>query len=518
MSGPKCYSPPPRYSLQVFDGKLNQVFQLQSRLKMLCSEIEGLHVSDSALKIHFDCNRELGSLKKGIDDALKMLVFDYKGTFGQEVYDRVNSEIGLKSSALQKQLDSCNSIKAQFSHKQTDYESYRHYLLFHNNSRVSFDDFKKQILCYLKNNLESRLPDVFNEANTRIDTIKFQKEASTFTFGFNRKLEAEKLEIIQYVAQKENEINGIRAEISNKVLDTLHKTGMGHGLNKQGPAVPEGTEAVIEKIRTLINQCDEPASRKVYSDYLRQLTESESLKDLYFFKELHDSILDAEKTKRTRIEVHGLLAELNETKLHKTTEVERQNLVTRCLNLLASGSSRNKEVEALRLRLKQLVHHSNTCVEEDLIKEREHIFLKSQIVLCLENRGYEVMDDLEVIDFEQQSDLLLKVPDQENYLNLKFKADGSMRYVFQIPENREDLNTDQKNLKFHEMKVTCDEFRAVLQDLSTMGLNVNLRSDKPIEFDSLVSVPKSKRDLLKAKSRSREKHQLRKKYLTAGAS
>ena len=44
MSGPKDYSPPPRYSIQVFDGKLNEVFQLQSELKQLVEELKNANV------------------------------------------------------------------------------------------------------------------------------------------------------------------------------------------------------------------------------------------------------------------------------------------------------------------------------------------------------------------------------------------------------------------------------------------------------------------------------------------
>ena len=134
-------------------------------------------------------------------------------------------------------------------------------------------------------------------------------------------------------------------------------------------------------------------------------------------------------------------------------------------------------------------------------------------MLCLENLGYEVMDDLEVIDFEKENDFLLKIHNQENYLNLKFKEDGSMRYVFQIPENQDVLSVDQKKTKLHEMQVTCNEFKGVLKDLSKMGLKIELRTEKPVEFNSLVTVPDSKQSKLKVKSAAkRPKQQLKKKY------
>ena len=179
MSGPKDYSLPPRYSMQVFDGKLNQVFQLQSRLKMLCSEIEGLHVSDSKLNIQFDCKNELSKIRKQVDRVLKALVFDYKGTFGQDTYNRISNEIDLRISELLKAVNECDLIKADFTQKKTDYNSFLSYLIFYDNSNISFDEFKSQIIHYLKTNIETSSPDIYKEADMKISAVEFTKAKST---------------------------------------------------------------------------------------------------------------------------------------------------------------------------------------------------------------------------------------------------------------------------------------------------------------------------------------------------
>jgi hypothetical protein len=89
-----------------------------------------------------------------------------------------------------------------------------------------------------------------------------------------------------------------------------------------------------------------------------------------------------------------------------------------------------------------------------------------------------------------------------------------MRYVFQIPENKDKLSTDQKKMKLHEMKVTCSEFQSVLKDLAKMGLKVSLRSEKPIDENALISVTNKQREKLKTRSKSQlQKQQVRKKYL-----
>lgn len=500
--------------MQVFNGKLNQVFQLQSRLKMLCSEIEGLHVSDAKLNIQFDCKNELSKIRRQVDRVLKALVFDYKGTFGQDTYNKIDNEIDLRISELLKTVNECDLIKTEFGAKKNDYNSFLSYLVFYDNSNISFDEFKSQIVHYLKTNIESSSPEIFNEANKKISAVEFTKSKTKFGFGFNSKLDSEKQSVVDHVIEKEEAVNKVRAEISDKVIDKFQATGSKINLKKQENKSSDESNAITEKIKSLIRNCDDSAMRKKYKNDLQQLTESESLKDTYFFKELHDSILETEKTRKSKVILNEVLSELSKSSFHLSAQTERETLVKYCLTLMNNSTITKNEFDEVEIKLEQLRNHSNKFFEEDEIKNKEHLFLKSQLILCLENQGYEVMDDLEVIDFEKENDFLLKIKGQENYLNLKFKEDGSMRFVFQIPENKDELSTDQQNMKLHEMKVTCSEFQSVLKDLGKMGLKVNMRSEKPIELSSIVSITNKEKEKLKTKSKSQQQQQqLRKKYL-----
>jgi hypothetical protein len=271
---------------------------------------------------------------------------------------------------------------------------------------------------------------------------------------------------------------------------------------------------MIEKIKMLLRRCDDPTARQNHAESLRHLTESESLKDVYFFKELHDSILESEKNRKLKIEIKKLILEINEELIHMDAYNERESLVTLCVRHLNSSAISRSEFDDLLTKHELLKGQSKMLFEEEEIKQKEHLFLKSQTMLCLENLGYEVMDDLEVIDFEKENDFLLKIRNQDNYLNLKFKEDGSMRYIFQIPEKQDTLSVDQKKTKLHEMQVTCNEFKGVLRDLSKMGLKIELRKEKPIEVDSLVTVPASKQSKVKIKTATKgQTKQLKKRYL-----
>lgn len=515
MSGPKDYSPPPQYSMHIFDGKLNQVFQLQSRLKMLSSEIQSFHVSDSKLNLHFDCRNELNKIRKQIDKVLKVLVFDYTGVFGQDTYNRIKEEIDLRVSELLKTLNECELIKTDFGRKKSDYNSFLTYLIFYENSNISFDEFKSQIVHYIKTNIESNSPEIYKEAEKKILAVVFSKPKSKFDFGFNSRIDLEKQSVIDHVIQRENLVNNIRAEISDKIIDKFQTTGSKINLAfKPDEKDSDEIKTILDKIRALIRNCDAEAIRNKYKAELEKLTESKSLKDIYFLKELHDSIYETEKIRKVKVEINSLLSEINSSSFHPLSQTEKQNLVTLCLHLLKSSKISKNDFDDVQTKLGLLKNQSNEYLQKDEVKNKEHLFLKSQLILCLENQGYEVMDDLEVIDFEKESDFLLKIRGQENYLNLKFKEDGSMRYAFQIPENTDELNTDQMNLKLHEMKVTCDEFKSILKDLAKMGLKMNLRTEKPIELNSLISVSASQKETLKSKSQTKQqKQQLRKKYL-----
>jgi len=514
MSGPKSYSPPPRYSIQVFDGKLNRVFQLQSRLKMLCSEIKDLHVSDSKLNIQFDCNNELCKIRKQIDKVQKAFVFDFKGTFGQDIYNRINGEIDMQIAELLKTINECELIKTDFTVKKNDYNSFLFYLIFYDNSNISFDEFKSQIIHYLKTSIESSSPDILKEAEKKISDVRFTKNKAKFGFGFNSKFDTEKQSVVEYVTEKENAVNKIRAEISDKVIAKFQATGSKINLGKQKNRVSDELNVIAEKTKSLIRNCDDTSMRKKYKSELQQLTESESFKDVYFFKELHDSILETEKTRKSKVAINEILSELSKSPLHPSAQTEREALVKYCLILMNDSTITKNELDEVQTKLQQLQSQSNKFFEEDEIKNKEHLFLKSQLILCLENQGYEVMDDLEVIDFEKENDFLLKIRGQENYINLKFKEDGSIRYIFQIPEYKDELSTDQKNMKLHEMKVTCSEFQSVLKDLAKMGLKLNMKSEKAIELNSIVTITNKHKEKLKTKSKTQQQQQqLRKKYL-----
>lgn len=515
MSGPKDYTPPPRYSLQVFDGKLNKIFQLQHQLNTLCNEINALNVNDSKLKINFDCKEEIKKLKSSIAQASKSLILDYKGTFDQDTYNKIESSVQNKIDKISDEINKCNIIKRDFNNKENDYNAYCSFLNYYDNSKVTFNDFKNRVINYYKNEINTESPEIFIETEQKISSINIDKKIPVFSFNFREKNNSERESLTDNIISKEEQVNNIRNEINDKLIRkySLNSSAISL-LSLNTDIVSDEINRVIDKIDMLFRACEDPLLVIDYKNKLDKLKQSKSLNEIYYYKELHDQILGSEKNRKNKIEINSVLLKLNKVTIHKNLYSEKQKLINLCLNLINQSSLTKKQVLDTFEEYDGLLKDNLILFEEEEIIKKERLFLKSQIVHSLENFGYEVMDDLEVIDFEKGDDFLLKIAGQDNYLNLKFKEDGSMRYAFKIPEKKEDLSTDQENVKLHEMKVTCNEFKSVLSDLSKMGLNINLRSEKQIELKSIVSLTDT--DKLKAKLKAKsitQQQQLRKKYL-----
>jgi Txe/YoeB family toxin of Txe-Axe toxin-antitoxin module/predicted small metal-binding protein len=515
MSGPKDYSPPPRYSIQVFDGKLNKIFLLQNRLKQLFSDIETSQLSDKNHNIHFDCKSVTGKLKYEINMAIKPMVFDYSGTFGQETYNKISTEIDAKISELLKLTSECELSLIEFGRKMSDYQSYLSFLSFHNNSRALFFEFRNQVIHYLTMNLGSRAPEILEESMRKISNINLSEEKTKFDFGFSQSADSKKQELVGHIVQHEEKIHKIRAEISDKIIGMIQIAGTGSSFDKKTePVRSADSERISEKIKSLIRNCDDDSMKLRYKAEYEKLCESESLQDPFFFAELHDSIYRNEKTRKAKTKITSILSELNRSPFHSLNQDMRINLIRLSLKLLNNSTISKNEFDDFQCNYNALKKDSKEHFEEDEIKCKERLFLKSQLILCLENQGYEVMDDLQVIDFEKENDFLLKIKGQKNFLNLKFKEDGSMRYAFKIPENVDDLDADQKNLKIHEMKVTCSDFKTVLNDLSKMGLKLNLRSEKPADAFALTTLSGDQKGKITEKHGvTHQEKQLRKRYL-----
>ena len=509
MSGPKDYSPPPRYSIQVFDGKLNEVFQLQSGLKQLVEELKNANVEDSVLHIKFNCQESLKLIEKQVDEALKRLEFNYRGSFGQDTYNKILNEINKRIHELKQLNDQCNQIRQDFQFKETDYNSYIEYHEHFQRSKASFNSFKEGVETYLKNNTPNEVNSIFLEAKTTLDSISFELTEASFKFGFNTESEALTHVIMSEVYEKEKAVNAARMDFNNQIIERFPSTK----LKTKSKKLSKEIENISAKILKIIASGVEHEVAEKYRAELDELQQSDSLKDIFYYQQLHDRILKSEKSKINKQHIQAFLGKVSKTDWHVKVDQDKVSFVNYCLDLLNKSNVDEREVARVKEKEKELTLKNEELKLEDDVAENERFFLKSQIVNSLENMGYEVMDDLEVIDFEKADDLLLKCKDKTNFLNLKFKADGSVKYCFQIPETKETLSENEMKYKLSQMDETCDDFQKVLSDLVKMGLKMELTDAKPTSEKWLLSITEKQKTKLKTQKRKSTTKKDNKKYL-----
>ena len=509
MSGPKDYSPPPRYSIQVFDGRLNEVFQLQSKLKQLVEELKNADIEDSDLHIKFNCKESLKLIERQVDEALKRLEFNYRGSFGQDTYNKILKEINKRIHELKQLNDQCNEIKQDFQSKETDYNSYIRYHEHFQRSKASFNSFKEDVETYLKNNTPNEANYIFSEVKSTLDSISFELTEASFKFGFNAESEALTNVIFSEVYEKEKAVNAARMDFNNQIIERFPATK----LKTKSKKLSKEIEIISSKILKIIASGVEHEVAEKYRAELDELQQSDSLKDVFYYQQLHDRILKTEKSKINKQYIQVVLDQISKTDWHVKLVQDKGSFINYCLDLLNKSNVDEREASRVKEKEKELSIKNEELKLEDEVAENERFFLKNQIVNSLENMGYEVMDDLEVIDFEKADDLLLQCKDKTNFLNLKFKADGSVKYCFQIPESKETLSENEMKYKLSQMNETCDDFQKVLADLKKMGLKMELKDAKPTSEKWLLSITEKQKTKLKSQKRRTTTEKVSKKYL-----
>lgn len=513
MSGPKSYSPPPRYSMQVFQGKLNEIFKLQCKLQQLLESLDQASCHDVARKIHFDCQAFLRQYAAALHEQVTSFVIQHPGTFGQEVYDAFNKQIQEKIATLTEWLKLATQEQTAFDTLMKDYEAFLIGEKFQTRAWQSFERYKEEVVRYLENYLKKEFPAIFNEARKKIEAIQFTPENPVFKRGFSEELESIQQHFEMEIKKCEQEVNQVRLETANRVLAQLPTPSRVPEPIERMTAPPEMQSKIkeqLEKIKAFIASIAVTHRQQEYEARLNRLLQSATFRnDVYFYTELLDDLVQTEKTIQFKIKIQALLTQLNQLELLPELQNNRLNLTQMGTRLLEQTKVRVREFEDFDAQIVFLKQKLAELKQEAFIREKERLFLKQQIVKSLESLHYVVVDDLQVIDFEER---ILKVPDQENYIKLRFLPDGTFIYNFLMPEARGDLSVEQKQQKFHEMETTCREFKQLLQDLVKMGLQLKVNVENPASEDGFITMSEKDRNRIKkeTKKTARESRVLRK--------
>lgn len=496
MSGPKSYVAPPRYSVNVFNGKLNEIFQLQHQVQALFDKLADSAIHDNGRRIHLDCSAFIDKNRLKLSDLVASFSIEHPGTFGQQQYDAYQRQIEAKIRQLEQFRQALEAEQRVFRSKREDYQSFCSYQNFHQESVTAFAGFQTQVLTYLSTQLQTEQPKLCARATDSIRQVQLQLSQAEFALGFHQKVAGLKATIEQQVSECEAAINKVRTMVSDQLMHSYaDKSLPGKGIMDSVQVNSDPDEAAlvqqqIQKILTFISTVADAERREVYRQKLTQLRQSEVLKADYFYIELHDELLQAEQTMQWQQEILEKLAWLGQNNLPAALGEQKQVLVQTGLALLAQSRIKSHDREHFMVELNQLEAKAQALESEQAVREKEKQFLKTQVIKALQSLHYQVVDGLNVVDFERESDFLFRIPDQSNYLNLRFNDDGSFLYNFLIPDDKTALSIDQTRQKLQEMETTCQEFKQLLTQLAAIGLAVQLQKEMPISENALIQVPK----------------------------
>jgi hypothetical protein len=510
MSGPKVIT----YTMNAFKGSLKDFLSLQSRLMHLRIQLQKAAIEDKELNIRYDCKDRLKAIETDIEKALIPLVFDYKGTIDEKTYRSVQMQIADRTKQIENVISKMQAIETDFNLHEKDFKSYVDYLSFSDNAKTAFEKFKKELSENTKKNFADNDPGLTEETLKKYGSVVLEKETVKFDWGFDKLSESQKKAIFDHVTDKENQIREIRDKLLDKIITQNTAKNKSQATIVKNEKISPEIQRVSVNIKQMMHNCNDKSMVKVYSDRFNQLLQSESMNDVFFYKELHDHILENESSRKNKCRINEMIADMHGTPTDPALEKEKKTLVQKAVQYLNCSKVTDKETESLLREMDALLKKNTSLKEAVELRKKEQLFMKTRIIQNFESMGYNVLDNLEVIDFENESDFYLQAPGQENVLNIKFKEDGSFRYVFQIPQKKEALSTEEQKMKLHEMKNTCDDFVEVLKDLKSMGVDIKIESDKPIELDSMITLSEALQTKFKARDkRVQRKEQIKKLYL-----
>jgi hypothetical protein len=510
MSGPKVIA----YNMNAFKGSLKAFLRLQTQLTQIRNTLQKSVIHDDELNIHYDCGEAYKKISSEIEKVLIALVFDKQGDIDQKTYTAIEKQIAERTKNIKDTIHKSQEVLKDFQNREKDYKSYIEYLSFFENAKSAFEKFKIELSKDTENNFKKENLFAAEDALKKYGSVMVEESKADFNWGFNQPAETFKKVIFDHVVDKENQVRDIRNQMLDKILLSNSGTKISLEIKSKEFKPTEEVQRVSQKIQLLINNCNEKTVVENYVARFDKLKQSESMNDLFFYQELHDSLLEYENSRKNKLRINDYITKLNSTQFENGLDQQKKELIQKSIKLINNAKVSDKETTSLQREIVEFMKQNVQLKEDIELRKKEQLFMKTRIIQNFESLGYNVLDDLEVIDFEKESDFYLQAPGQDNVLNIKFKEDGSFRYVFQIPQKKEALSTEEQKMKLHEMKTTCDDFTNVLNDLKNMGVDIEVKSDKPIEPASMVTISEALMSKFKALDKQvQRKEQIKKLYL-----
>ncbi|MDD5361372.1 MAG: hypothetical protein PHN88_04520 [Ignavibacteria bacterium] len=506
MSGPKCISkPPPLFSGKAFQGKLKDIFELQASIRSLLDKTNDSKIFDKNLGIDIDCKADVQFLEKEIKSQLRAYTLEVNKEYSLNEYNAQNAEITKKINDLKLTINNLALILSQFEDARNDYYAYVELIEYLEQVKNELESSKTNLLSSLKIELTSDNIDIYEDVSKKLMEVEFDYIVPDFSLGFRNKRNKE-VENLQLVVQNIDKrftfinslaISDIVKRIPESKLDITILLKESESSKKNSYT---GKKAeIISKINNFISSIDNPARRNKASQQLRNMNDKDKNKTVFHYEQLLSDIIETEKTATIKNKTNKILVATINLKLHKELEKERTRLYDAINEILDKKAVKENDFQGLNFMYQALINRDSVLSDKENLIIQENEFMKEQMIKAFMDLGYEVMTDLEVIDFEKDSNVVLSVPNQENFINLTFNDKQITNYSFLIPEDKKDLSNEQIESKVTEMENTCKDLKSFVKWLNENDVKVELTPLMKANADALITVPEKIKHIIKNK-------------------
>lgn len=481
MSGPKSYS------VSVFDKQLKQIFMLQGEISELWVTLK----SKKLLGIETSFDEYLAKNQKRFNEFFNPFGPVESGTITQDQFDHFYNRIHLSIEQMRIFKEELKEEVFSFENIEKAYNEYIELKNYLEKLTEDFQILKSDFTEHIRsNNPETseteELIALIDELSLSIQMPVFDQSfvnsKSDWKNIFDQKYDVHKKQMNQLARNKTGIIGSINGKLKVTLASNSNKpTGR---LNQQIEP-----DALIQKINEAISSLRETSEAAIFYQRLTDLLKKHNKNEVYYFAEFLEEIAQSKSLAELKEAVNEISKSISTIGFYPEQTEDVNHLTQKISTTLAHYRLKINDVENLKNSLEKLKLDKQRLRQQKFAENQERNFIKARLISELQELDYEVMTDMNVIDFEKDNSFLFQTPGQENFINLRFDQQGQLLYNFLIPENRDNLTHEKTQFRLAEMQQTCDEFKEMLAHLKSKGLNINLEKEIEASSKALIQLP-----------------------------
>jgi hypothetical protein len=532
MSGPKSYS------VKIFDKELVHIFQLQCEVEDILSNLKSYQDDDK--KPDAQLRPFLLSIRKECSIALKTFSL---GTTAHTIagttkagYDK---RIQIKKDQLTRLVNKLQQKESTVSEGKTTKNDYLSYEVSFIALSEELNVLRLSMINYLKGLSKKNNHIQLDKYLLELDNKQLNLLKERFSFFFNKEKAINQL-IFSEKEHRKN-ITKIREKAETKIREVKTATPPAQ-IKKETPNIkkPEKkTQLFVEPEKELQNIKEQEnlteitalirykiiqvKSVKKQTDFSKEFKQIKTLAEkgqsLFLLQQLLREVNQYINAQIPKEELNVLYTNILNVSPHPTLIKEYQAASKDMMQILKNSGARDGEIQHVLERGKTFLTVNQKRIQKDRIREKERAFIKQQLIEALEERKYEVIDDTQVVDFEKQSDFLLKVPGKENYVGVELKENDTLSYVFYSNNDHEavaKMSIEERTKKVKDMDSSCDDFYNIMKELDSLGISNKIRKPRKAKENYLQGLPEKYQNQIKKDSHapsSKKRKNDKKRYL-----